>query len=161
MDFTFDIRGNLTPPQAICCSLQNFETTFVQSFEESNTRALIFENFTRYIHDFQNTIATDFCLWIDGSFVTNKINPNDLDMVILIDNEVYQKYEQLINTQFNAPNISTTYPKIDVYMLVNHPKTFILDKAYWYNMWTKTRPNRIKKTFEKGFLQIKFGLWNL
>ena len=73
MDFTFDIRGNLTPAQAIDGSFQDFETTFVQSFEDSATRLLIFENFKRYINDFQTMITPDFCLWIDGSFVTHKI----------------------------------------------------------------------------------------
>lgn len=64
-------------------SLEEFENIFVNSFRISQSRKKIFERFMvwwekliqiYHIHE----------IWIDGSFVTNKINPNDIDVVVFV-----------------------------------------------------------------------------
>jgi hypothetical protein len=165
MEFTFDIRGNLLPPQAIDCSLQDFETAFVQSFEESDTRLALFSSFMHYIRDFQTKVTPDFCIWIDGSFVSNKLNPNDLDMVVLIPYEDYEVKEQLQEQQFRLAGAAVYYPNLDVYTVKYYPQMHQkhwntnLDVLHWTDFWSKTRKNRHGRQFAKGFIQIKFNNW--
>lgn len=65
------------------CSVQEFISTFVDNFPTSQRRKII----TNTLWDFAKEIF-DIGLpcefWIDGSFVTTKINPNDADLVLFL-----------------------------------------------------------------------------
>jgi len=79
MLFSFDIRGNLLPTQRVHLSFETFKATFVDSFELESTRHQIFENYCRFLDDFSTSITPKFTHWINGSFVSNRVNPNDID----------------------------------------------------------------------------------
>ncbi|QOP40765.1 DUF6932 family protein [Sulfurimonas marina] len=66
--------------------LHNFElgeigNHFLQDFPTSNTRPSLIQNLSTYI-DYLSNIGVPIELWIDGSFTTQKIDPNDIDLVI-------------------------------------------------------------------------------
>jgi len=73
----FDEFGNLTPYQAI----DTLEAYFVTAFPKSTTRKRLFENYLRYIYRFQDEVFPFFEQYINGSFVTKKENPKDIDLV--------------------------------------------------------------------------------
>jgi hypothetical protein len=157
----FDERGYLTPYDKVEMSLESFENNFVHDFANSSTRTNILHSYRAYLVDFQRLITTNFTQWIDGSFVTTKLNPNDIDFVTFIDAAVFEEKESLIINQFIFPNARNVYG-VDAYGVriypSNHPfhSIGISDTLYWNEWFGRTRPNRANKKFQKGFVQIKF-----
>ena len=162
MELTFDIRGNLHPYQKTKLSLNQFETFFVKSFREDSSRIELFANYLRFLDDFKKDITTDFIQWIDGSFISNKLNPNDIDFVTLIEHSVYQKKRTLIDYKFRLLKGKEFYG-VDAYTVELFPKNDknILicksDLIYWDNWFSQTKKNWTKKQFPKGYIEIEFS----
>lgn len=161
MDLVFDIRGNLLPHRKNVLTLNEFKEIFVNSFDEDSSRHEIFENYTRYIEAFRAEITPNFKHWINGSFVTNRINPKDIDLVNLIDFEIAkEKYEFIKEKYINQQSLKTY--KIDAYLVKIYPEThkeYIKthsDLLYWEHWFGNTPKNRVKKRFPKGFIEISF-----
>ena len=83
---------------------------FVKQFSTSQTREEIFNNFNRWRDSLikQYNISE---IWIDGSFVTNKINPNDIDVVVFA---YAMNYENL----YKRWRIIRQIDKLDAYLTV-------------------------------------------
>ncbi|MEM9888588.1 MAG: hypothetical protein AAF849_22015 [Bacteroidota bacterium] len=88
MDLSFDTRGNLKPYEKITITFDEFKSYFFEGFENSLTRNEILKNYEQYLEDFKTEVSSNFIQWIDGSFVSNKTNPRDIDFVNLIDFEI-------------------------------------------------------------------------
>lgn len=60
--------------------LNNLKERFVTAFPESISRKRILKNFSKLLHE---TVRFDISMvhWVDGSYLTSKTNPNDIDMV--------------------------------------------------------------------------------
>ena len=121
MEPTFDIRGNLIPYKKIIFTLEEFKESFVDSFDSDSTRFEIFENYLEFIRDFQNEVTSNFTQWIDGSFISNKMNPNDIDFVTLINHEYYASHRELIDSKFRLKGAKETYG-VDAYALDIFPE---------------------------------------
>ncbi len=102
----------------------------------------------------------DFYQWVDGSYVTKKSNPQDIDIINFVDFEIYEsiiiKSEELKNNfikdKFNLDtHFIAIYPE-------SHPKYFFFksDSAYWNDWFSKTNPkhDRRKIKYPKSFIQI-------
>ena len=101
----------------------------------------------------------DFYQWIDGSYITRKADPKDIDRVSFVDFEVYEKVvtsdklkNEIIRAKFNLDTYFVAiYPK-------NHPKyfSFEADSAHWYNWFNKTNPkhDRRRIKYSRSFIQI-------
>lgn len=57
------------------------ENHFLSAFPSSNTRGKLIYGFKQYLAALKN-IGVKLEIWIDGSFVTEKDDPNDIDLVI-------------------------------------------------------------------------------
>ncbi len=153
---SFDQFGNLTPYQAIEVNLATLESYFVTAFPKSTTRKRLFENYLRYIYRFQDEVFPFFEQYINGSFVTKKENPKDIDIVTFLDFEVYQKRGDKVLNKFWT--FSLEDEGIDAYLVRDYPKDHILNhkteeqRTQWFDLYSKNR-NRNKR---KGFLKIKF-----
>lgn len=121
----------------------------------------IFRNYQKFVSDFKVEISPNFKHWIDGSFVTTKLNPRDIDFVSFIDHDIYTKKRFLIDEKFRLKFAKELY-NVDAYTLEiypeGHKKQNIsnLDLVYWLNWFTKTKKNRHKKSFPKGFIEIQY-----
>ena len=62
-------------------NLEEIGNHFLQAFPDSKTRAGLIGNLNTYIH-YLLDIGVPVELWIDGSFTTNKMDPNDIDLVL-------------------------------------------------------------------------------
>ncbi|MCA9407028.1 MAG: hypothetical protein KC684_10845, partial [Candidatus Omnitrophica bacterium] len=100
MELKFDIRGNLRPYERIEVTLDEFKENFVGPFEKTSSRHEIFENYIRYVEEFKKEITPKFKQWIDGSFVTNKVNPRDIDIVNIVDYEIAKENYDLLREKF-------------------------------------------------------------
>lgn len=156
MDLSFDPDGFLMPYTAVTADLESFKETFVGGFPDSATRGGIFNNYQDWLATFRSTVCqTGFYQWIDGSFVTRKNNPNDLDIVTFVDHAVYLEKERNIGAFKSLKFRKET--KLDLYFANVYPanhalrKNFEFDSAYWLDLFSK---NRLKQ--HKGFIQIDF-----
>lgn len=162
MKASFDIRGHLQPHGAVEMTQEEFETFFVTQFGNA-VRREIFEEYRRYTEDLRAIVNVPFVQWIGGSFVTNRDNPNDIDLVTVIDHEVYAVHEQAIDERFSKWAVGRFYQKIDAYTLWEYPEghkyhsTFLADKLYWHDWFANSRFNRAGKRFPKGFIQLNIN----
>jgi hypothetical protein len=162
MELQFDIRGNLMPSEIIDIFWDDFKQVFVKSFDDTSTRYKIFEKFEAYIAEFQTEICKSFTLWVNGSFVSRKINPNDIDVVILLEYQIQEQFESLIRSKFTAIKTWKT-TQVDAYILKLFPenhqmfKATTFDKYYWVDKFSNSKMNKEGKSFSKGFIQIKIS----
>lgn len=96
---TLDTLGYLTPYDAISTDLQTLEQFFVEGFPTSATRGRLFDAYRQYTKLLRDTLPTGAAMtqWIDGSFVTGKRNPNDIDLVTFIDFALYEQNESFFD----------------------------------------------------------------
>ena len=162
MKLDFDLRGNLQPYEKVSLSLEKFENFFVNQFPDNHQRKQIFDDYLNFVHDFSAQISNQFTQWIDGSFVTAKEHPNDIDFVTFISYELYEAKEELIDKNFRLDGANKNYG-VDAYTVRQYPKEhtkymlYRSDWVYWYHWFTKTKKNRIKKKYPKGFIEIEFN----
>lgn len=156
MNFQFDLRGNLRPYEIIEADIENFQ----HSFCTSEFRVSIFEHFQVFLNRLTELLAVSFEIWIDGSFISKKSKPADIDVVVFIDNQTFiirQEPIRLLFKEFDkqSPRLVDAYPVI-VYP-ENHPNfnAYRSDNLYWLELFGKTRPNRADKQFQKGIIKIK------
>ena len=135
MDFSFDPDGLLMLHTVVTADLESFEKTFVSDFPDSTTRGGIFNAYLDWLGAFRSTVCqTGFYQWIDGSFVTRKSNPNDLDIVTFVDHAVYLEKEKNIGAFKSLKFRKET--KLDLYFANVYPanharrKNFEFDSAY-------------------------------
>ena len=164
MKLEFDPRGNIMPYEKIELSFDEFQDFFIVSFEGLNEiRKEIFEDYRTYLNDFKEQVSEDFIQWIDGSYITTKANPRDIDFVMLIEQETFDRHERLIEDRFRRHKAKQEYGKVDAYTVKMYPqgheRYFVTeyDLVYWRGLFTETKRNRAKKKFPKGFIEIKFG----
>lgn len=79
----FDSNGNL-PPGLVVISIKEFKKHYVLDFVGSSTRNKVFNGYIKYCRKL-NILEVAIKQWFNGSFTTNKINPNDIDFVTHID----------------------------------------------------------------------------
>lgn len=156
----FDSKGNLKPYQPIRCTLNEFKKHFVAGID-SDTRKVNFEKYILYSDDLKALLGgVEMRQWVNGSFVTKKKNPGDIDLITFLDSAGIKKLGNKL-VDFRASGSWTAYG-VDAYLLENHPegsKNFRFteaDMAYWQNLFSKTRTNRRGNKYPKGFLEIMY-----
>lgn len=163
MNLFFDPRGNLQPEGLIDCTIDEFKVFFVDQFGDNEARKGIFEHYLHYNHDLQQLLGTGFTQWIDGSFISTKSLPRDIDFVTFIDWQIYGKLEKDIDAKFGKWQVGNHYPHLDAYTICEYPidhkfhPVFLADLVYWQDWFGHTRYNHAKRKFPKGFIQIKIA----
>ncbi|QRR01184.1 DUF6932 family protein [Dyadobacter sandarakinus] len=151
----FDIKGNLMPYEIIYTDLATFKRELVDAFPHSRTRQHIFQNFAGYIEKLTALIGTDFYQWIDGSFVTRKLDPRDIDVVTFVDADVYNKCEQGIQLLRDYNRDHQT--GLDEYFVKHYPELhrknvlYQMDIVQWYTQFCTSRTGA-----RKGFIQLNY-----
>lgn len=161
MEFLYDIRGFLRPYQIIQADLPTIKSNFVDSFEETSTRQQLYQGLLTYNQDLSNLLENPpYSQWLNGSFISTKINPRDIDLVTLLDHELIKQHESDLKPFLSQS--SRPFYGIDAYIIRIYPEKHPLfsrtqsDLAYWAHWFSRTRRNRKKQTFSKGFIEIKY-----
>ena len=143
----FDKNGYLIPHQIIESDLIIFEQTFV--FNEH--RRQLFERFVAFSEEFKQIYGKNFFIWIDGSFVTKKYLPFDIDLVVFLDADFIERnFLKLNKIRNNFANLHIFYGGL--YLPDN--QLFVvnkLEKFRWFDLFSTDRGFQ-----PKGFLQINF-----
>ena len=150
----FDAHGYLIPYDLIEADWGSFVDTFGWN---DHRRALI-EVLHSFLIELDNLSIETFTLWIDGSFVTQKEQPNDLDVVFVLPSVTHQQFER------NLRALRDRFNRLDVYFVRMIGETerdhflYISDRAQWLFQFTTTKPDRVtRRKYPKGFIQIT---WN-
>lgn len=161
MELKFDQRGYLYPYKNIKLEFDEFRFFFVEKFSGNDHREKIFDNYLKYIDDFSKNVSSKFIQWIDGSFVSHKEHPNDIDFVTFISFEIFEAKEQIIHKSFRLSGARQKY-EVDAYTIRQYPEghprhmLYQSDRLYWFNLFARTKKNRAKKKYPKGFVEIEF-----
>mgnify|MGYP006288071777 CR=1 FL=1 len=83
MNFEWDEYGNPSPYDFIDATLEEMYQQFVSPFPNSKTREPIWEGFNAFLSDYSRKISKHLELWVDGSFITTKLNPADIDVAVI------------------------------------------------------------------------------
>src|SRR3954452_15377682 len=78
----------LLPPGRHTASVAEVKAAFVDPFGGSASRMAIFTGWRMHRESLQNVVPGMY-QWIDGSFVTSKLDPGDIDVVTFIDGVQY------------------------------------------------------------------------
>lgn len=81
----FTDRGTL-PPGIHPATMEEIRTRFAR-FKRSNRRIRLFNHFEAYVETAQTTNVVE-CLYLVGSYVTNKDEPQDIDLLIVFPEEL-------------------------------------------------------------------------
>ncbi|WP_128548671.1 DUF6932 family protein [Larkinella soli] len=156
----FDQHGFLTPYGVIETDFSIFEQVFVSAFPESTTRRALFDGLMEFDECLQKLLPEGYFQWIDGSFVTKKLNPADIDLVTFVDYRWYERQESAFN-ELRAWRFDRE-KGIDGYFVKIYPEDHPLvngyryDKTEWAFTFSKTAPKPGHQRRNKGFIQLTF-----
>jgi len=79
----FDTVGNI-PVGEYEPSLSEFKERFVNKFDKSKTRGILYKNYIKYNQSL-STLGVAENEWVPGSFTSEKTDPEDIDILVYID----------------------------------------------------------------------------
>jgi len=157
----FDENGHLLPYEVIDITLSEFQRVFVDAFPKSDTRRWLFNNYLDWVFDFQRDVFPYFTHWVNGSFVTQKLDPRDIDFVTFLDGRVYDIKEKRGELD-RFWSFSNEDKGLDAYILPeflpDNPKfeNFEHYKNDWLIRYSWARKGDALMNKQKGFVQLIF-----
>ncbi len=156
----FDSNGNLPHGDTGIHNptFEEFADRFVLNFPESETRKDIYDGWCGYVQKLLN-LGIKGTQWADGSYLTNKTNPNDLDIVNLIDGYLINSLPQdiknfLKNVMLQEKPAKKEY-KCHPFLVPLFPKSkpdlynFTIDGLnYWKRFFGTDRDGNLKGIIE-------------
>jgi hypothetical protein len=152
-------NGNLTPG-IHTYNMQEFEEQFVTEFTTSTSRSAIYNKFKQWLHQLIQVIPPRY-VWLDGSYLTKKVDPKDIDLVVFYYPEDIQDQQQAAVIQNLITNVSRNYD-CDAYLclsfehwdeqkLATFPRQDLkIMQTYWMGQFSFDRARE-----PKGMVQIE------
>ena len=110
--------------------LSELHDVFVAPFTDSVRRSILLAGLTKFIGEIKALDITGE-LWFDGSFVTEKLDPDDIDLVVVFDRTsvatLTLEQQQKVQHLFNQPSSKAKY-NCDVYCVQNDDVVMV---SYW------------------------------
>ncbi len=136
------------------CNFSILKDIFVEKFETSQTRKKIFEQFVLWVKQLTQDYQI-YEIWIDGSFVTNKVNPNDIDVVVFAHADDYLRlYSQWVKLRdvglIDAYLSLAICEKSEKSLCKQEYWSFVNNRNYWRGQFGFDRSDN-----PKGFLVLK------
>lgn len=153
----FDAAGSL-PAGRYPATIDEVEQSFVIPFAASLTRADLFAGWKRLRQEIRAIVPVEM-EWIDGSFVTAKLDPGDIDVVSFIRADALgtlsmpdrQQLLPLVQGPASKPTHRCDSYLVAVFAL-GHPLEgqYLRERGYWDRQWSRdrTRP-------EKGYIDVR------
>jgi|ERR1019366_3823373 hypothetical protein len=124
------------------------EHHFVSPFSFQERRKQLIERFGFLIEKVEE-LGISFEIWINGSFVTNKEEPNDIDIAFFFDPlkaNALSDDKKILFREVSNNTLSKYRYNCDVYFIPNNLPT---DRSYWRGWFGYTRSEKVK-----GFARI-------
>jgi len=140
--------------------IKEFEECFIDRFPDSTKRPDIYEGYIDFSILLCEEMPSAQKQLINGSFTTNKIEPGDIDLVIVFDsNSLTSKEKNKCRILMNNETIKEGYG-CHTYPLVKYPKSkpelyakYLEKKAYWLDCWGSDRED-----IPKGIIDIDLDI---
>lgn len=155
----FDANGQL-PAGVYSPTQRDFERRFVE-VTGSTTRRPIYTGFKEHCSDlFVHGISPDSEWLVDGSYLTAKLDPGDIDFVVAYDPAVLTPENSIIvDALLSGPTTKSTY-HCDAYPLAilpaSHPayhSVTVRGREYWEKWFGRDRAGR-----PKGIVRLQGGV---
>jgi|GEM_PF-602984 len=161
MSFVFSSNGLLTPAEGIVTTHEAFKSCFVTGNYASTRRTQLFSLYEEWLSELQSLFTPVLEIWINGSFVTHKPNPNDLDLVVFMDfHNLLEKETLFEQTCYKYYKQS---PKLDIRGVCVLPEWHPDYQGYrhllqyWELLFSKSRRLPLSfKRYPKGYLMISY-----
>lgn len=133
-------------------TLETIRETFASPLPEAAARLRMFSLLDQWVLRLRqlNVSAT---LWLDGSFVTRKPVPNDIDCVLWnprFASDVSEASKIEVKTMIDRVLVRAQYG-IDLYIATPLPQKKMASEAYWRGMFGFQRDGKSAK----GFVELK------
>lgn len=158
----FDEQTGLLPLGRYGATLDSIKAAYVDDprFADSRTRAEIWQHFESATAGIRSVLPV-VCAWIGGSFLTDKPDPDDIDVVYWCQdtllNGITDQQDQLLLQYFAANRLRAArglrvdtrvcewhlFPEPHVSDTVEH-KTYVMKRGFWDDFWMR------KRSGEKG-----------
>ncbi len=118
----FDDHGNL-PPGQHDATVDDVRAALVDPFVESHSRRAIFDWWT-HLRDGLRELGGFDANWLAGSFVSDKSQPNDLDLITVLDGPTFDEMpphrRQMVRAMV-AGHVTEELWRCDNYPLLRYP----------------------------------------
>ena len=123
-------------------SLGELEDLAVVPFSGSGTRGSLFDALKELLRRMK-LFGVRCELWIDGSFLTKKVDPEDIDLTIVIAKPDFDLMPPAMKNQITllCTKQHTLSPALDCYLTDSTDKSRL---EYWDSMWGSGRNNEPK-----------------
>ena len=103
-------------------TVDEVKSALVDGFPGSSTRAAIYEDWLE-LRGLLSGLITLERQWLDGSFATRKLDPNDLDLVTFADSDEVEALDHVQEAEFHAlvSGPSDPAPRCDSFLIVEYP----------------------------------------
>lgn len=139
-------------------------SAFVDGFPGSRSRPAIFEWWISH-REVLNRIAPVTEQWINGSFVTGKMDPNDIDVVSIVDGNLVDSLSPTdlrLLASLTKGHWTCQHWYCDSFLIASFPVTdpgrhlfYQATLAYWESWWGRTRATTTNPSVPKGFVVIQ------
>lgn len=144
------------------CTVEEVETSLVDAIGASSSRRLIFDWWRMHRASLRHLMPYG-PQWVDGSFVTTKVDPGDVDLMTILDGpafdalaiEVRWLVKSLVSGQYTR-----AFWRCDSYPVFRYPSGHPLHDAgeaalaYWADWWGHTRDTDPGGKQPKGYLEV-------
>lgn len=136
-------------------SLDMVESQFVIEFPHSKRRRQIFDNLLKFTSKLKSLVGVKE-IWIDGSFCSDKVEPNDVDIVCFLDNADIHVPPEQFDHELHELHRKGQSMSVDSYYAVyiaDNPQPNIKDinkRNYWRGQFGFDRSDT-----PKGILSVK------
>lgn len=166
----FNDDGNL-PEGVYDCTEASIEEAFVSRFPESTVRSELYSGF-RSLRTLARNASTPATQWVDGSFVTTKQDPDDIDVLSFVDYDTLtrlprDKYDEvfaLLGAREETKKKFGCHTFLELCCPPGHPhfRFFERERLYWLRWFGTTREATLANGTTlpgkpKGFVQITLG----
>jgi hypothetical protein len=152
-----DQHGYLNPATALLAT----ESQVREMFCFNDHRDRLWENYLEFNRKVLNLVKTNTTVWLDGSFISHKPFPRDIDVVYFLDlnqdtiNRV-ESNSRLFLYLFDTAAKSDF--QVEAYWVPIYPpqhpdhQDTVTGRKYWKNLFSKSK----ETTLRKGFIQINY-----
>ncbi|WP_079515530.1 DUF6932 family protein [Rossellomorea marisflavi] len=140
-------------------NVEDFKKQFVEDFTESSSRERIYKDFCIWIEELNRVLPPAY-MWLDGSYVTEKPNPNDMDIIVFYCPKVIQIKGEEVSKQIGyTVNEVSRRLNCDAYLcytlenfssqeLARLPDQMTIMDKYWMGQFGFDRQRRPKGIVE-------------
>lgn len=117
-------------------SYADFKKQFVDDFITSQSRSEIHNKCLEWLGLLSNAFTSiPEEVWFDGSFISEKTNPNDVDLVVFFDRNTFFQQHNVLETWNKVAHVGRQHYKCDAYPGIINNQNATWDDINMRNYW--------------------------